>query len=201
MGTVTMNIVVTGVKGSGKSTIGRLLAHVMGSPFVDLDDVVVQRGRERFGETMSSCAEIYRTAGELTFRRLEIEAAREIDGIKTGVLATGGSTMMTPVVRKLLGARGTFVFLNANADCLWKRVVTKGIPSYLEQHTAPEEAFYRRSELIRSTVMPLCKCIAEVENKAPLQIVADILKMLDLDDVFWVSPSGPKPIRDRCVRT
>ena len=176
-----MNVILTGVKASGKSTIGPLLAEALRRPFIDIDDVVVRKGREAFGAALS-CAEIYRAVGELQYRRLENDAVREIAGVQTCVLATGGSTLLSPTVRQLLFAGGKPVFLNASADYLWRRIAEKTIPSYLEQHPAPKDAFYRRAELIRSTLMPLCNCIVDVESKTPAKITADIQNTLGSTD-------------------
>lgn len=173
-GLVNVYIVLTGVKASGKSTIGPLLAGALALPFVDVDDVVLLKALELFGD-IRSCAELYRSVGELQYRRLEIEAVREIEGLEVCVLATGGSTLLTPSVRELLRARGKLVFLSATTAYLWKRIEASGTPSYLERHASPEHAFYRRVELIRSTVMPICDCTVEVEERRPEEIVTDIL--------------------------
>ncbi len=172
-----MNIVVTGVKASGKSTVGPLLAQSLGLPFIDVDDLVVEKGRAIM-EDATSCADIYRALGDLEFRRLEVDAVREVIGTESCVLATGGSTMLTPTVRELLADRGDWVFLDADSGILWKRVARGSLPSYLEQHPAPETAFSRRAELIRETIMSLCSCVVDVKNRQPEEIVVDILNAL-----------------------
>ena len=77
------SLVLVGFMGVGKSTVGSTLAPRLGLPFVDLDDLIVQReGR--------SVADIIRQEGEAAFRRLEAEA---LDTVLSGppvVLACGG---------------------------------------------------------------------------------------------------------------
>ena len=83
----TYNIALIGMPGSGKTTLGRLLARRMGRPFIDTDALVEQRTGGR------SCAAFLRQEGEAAFRRLETEAVREA-GMRTGaVIATGGGTV------------------------------------------------------------------------------------------------------------
>ena len=78
-----LNIVLVGMPGCGKSTVGRQLAELLHRPFVDADEVLA----ERAGCTI---AEIFREQGEEAFRALETEVLRDL-GKRSGiVLATGG---------------------------------------------------------------------------------------------------------------
>ncbi|HEY2738306.1 MAG TPA: shikimate kinase, partial [Thermoanaerobaculia bacterium] len=78
-----MRIYLTGFMGSGKSTVGRLLAERLGMPFIDLDAEIEQRA----GITVR---EIFERHGEPVFRRLEQEALRATEEMPDAVVATGG---------------------------------------------------------------------------------------------------------------
>ena len=77
------NIVLIGMMGSGKTTVGGLLAKRLCRPFVDTDALI----EEREGRSIS---EIFERDGEETFRALELEAARELSGGRGLVIACGG---------------------------------------------------------------------------------------------------------------
>lgn len=86
---MTKNIILTGFMGTGKTTVGRLLAERLGLEFVDSDDVIVARdGR--------SISDIFQQEGELFFRDLEAEVAEELAERQGLVIATGGRLMLEP---------------------------------------------------------------------------------------------------------
>mgnify|MGYP001338150544 CR=1 FL=1 len=81
------NIVLTGFMGTGKSTVGRLLAARLGYEFVDTDELIVARdGR--------AIADIFRESGEGAFRQWEALVARELGERSGCVIATGGRLMV-----------------------------------------------------------------------------------------------------------
>jgi shikimate kinase len=99
--------VLIGLPGSGKSTIGRRLAKVMGVSMLDTDAAI----EEKTGRTI---ADIFANDGEKSFRRIEEEVIR--DALKThdGVLSLGGGAVTTPGVRDALAGQ-TVIFLEISA--------------------------------------------------------------------------------------
>jgi len=84
------NLYLVGFMGTGKTTIGRELAKVMGRKFLDIDHVL----EERFGKNVN---EIFSEDGEEAFRKAERELSLEIAATKNKVVGTGGGTIMDPV--------------------------------------------------------------------------------------------------------
>lgn len=113
-------VALLGLRGAGKSTIGKRLAHKLKVPFVELDAKV----EEAAG---LSLAEVFELHGEAFFRRLQREQLlRQLDAGKPIVLATGGSIVHDDETFSLLRARTTTIWLQASAESHWQRVVAQG---------------------------------------------------------------------------
>ena len=109
------NIIVMGMKHSGKSTHGRLLAAKFRKPFIDTDDAIENLYAED-RKTRLSCRDIYRTEGRVFFRGLEHEALCQVeerlsDG-ERAVIALGGGLVANPELDAVLsGIGGVIVYL------------------------------------------------------------------------------------------
>src|SRR5881398_2140836 len=107
-------VVLVGLMGVGKSTVGRRLARRLGLPFVDSDAEIEDAAGY-------SAAEIFERFGERDFRAGERRlVARLIDG-KVRVIATGGGAFVDPTTRCLLNERAITVWLDAPVDILAER--------------------------------------------------------------------------------
>jgi shikimate kinase len=91
---VSAPVVLVGAPGSGKSTVGALLADRLGLPFLDVDAVIEER-------TGRSIAEIFADDGEPAFRALEEQVTAELLG-HLGVLSLGGGAVLSATTRELL---------------------------------------------------------------------------------------------------
>ncbi len=112
---LTSNLILIGFMGSGKSSIGRLLAQKLGYRFVDTDRLVIE------GAGMD-IARIFATYGETHFRDLETAALESLVGMQRQVIATGGGIVLREGNRQILGQLGWVVGLLANAAVTFKRV-------------------------------------------------------------------------------
>lgn len=110
------NIFLVGLMGSGKTTVGRLLAKKLGMRFVDSDHEI----EARTGATVSWIFEI---EGEDSFRRREVETIDDLTSRKGVVLATGGGAVVHPENRKNLKARGTVIYLRASVNNILQRTM------------------------------------------------------------------------------
>lgn len=107
-------VVLVGIMGAGKSTVGRRLAKRLGLPFVDSDAAIEDASGY-------SAAEVFERFGENDFRDGERRlVARLMDG-EVRVIATGGGAYVEPQTRKLLNERAITVWLDAPIDVLADR--------------------------------------------------------------------------------
>ena len=115
----TPGIYIIGFMGSGKTTIGRMLADEIGWRFADLDEDIEQAQRR-------SISDIFAAEGEEEFRRIELEAIQKrVRSICRGtptVLALGGGAFTRPETIKLLEENGITVWIDTALDVVRKRV-------------------------------------------------------------------------------
>ena len=109
------NIILTGFMGTGKTTVGKLLAKYLGYLFVDTDELI----QARSGQTIP---EIFREKGEAAFRRMEADIARELGGMERLIVSTGGRLMLDEGNAAALGANGRVFCLQATPEEIMARV-------------------------------------------------------------------------------
>jgi len=116
-------IVLVGMMGVGKSSVGRRLAHALGFGFVDADDAIEEAAQMTIPEIFATYGEAYFRDGERrVIQRLMADAA----GGHPLVLATGGGAFVNPETRALILAKGIAVWLDSDVDTLVERVGRKG---------------------------------------------------------------------------
>ncbi len=109
------NIVLTGFMGTGKSAVGKLVAHHLKRPFVDMDELI----EKREGRTITA---IFAQEGEAYFRALESRLVQELATRSGYVIATGGGTLLSEENRKHMMATGLVICLWADEDTLIQRL-------------------------------------------------------------------------------
>lgn len=112
------HVILVGLMGSGKTTVGRLLAERLGRPFLDSDlEIEARTGR--------TVREIFESDGEDAFRKLEAEVlAEELADASPAVVAAAGGTVLAEENRRLLQASGTVIWLRAEPAVLVERATT-----------------------------------------------------------------------------
>ena len=108
---MTKNVMLIGMPGCGKTTVGRCLAGLTGRDFVDLDEEVEKTA----GKTIP---QIFAEQGEAAFRRLETEVLEQFSKLSGKVIATGGGVVTRGENRDLLRQNSTVVFLNSPISAL-----------------------------------------------------------------------------------
>jgi shikimate kinase / 3-dehydroquinate synthase len=147
-------IVLVGLSGSGKSTVGRAVAERLGRPFRDLDTALE-------AEHGADPATLIDRHGEAHFRRLEAAAVAEACTVPGAVIATGGGAVIDPLNRWALWQAGRVVWLDAPDEVHLGRLAAddaerpllRGGPAAMAGLRAAREAFYRAAD-VRADAAP-----------------------------------------------
>lgn len=150
-GLAARHLVLMGLRGSGKSTLGRLVAARAGRGFVDLDD------RTPVIMGFDSVAAAWEARGETAFRAAEVEALRAALAEPAGVIALGGGTPTAPGAPELLRhSRCVLVYLRCSPAELRERLSSHGVganrPSLTGKNPLDEieDVFARRDPVYRA---------------------------------------------------
>lgn len=108
------NLILVGMMGSGKTTMGKALARHLDKVFVDSDEEI----QKRTGVTIPH---IFDVEGEAGFRQREAAAICDLVGRENMVLATGGGAVLAEQNRAMLKRNGIVVYLRASVHDLWQR--------------------------------------------------------------------------------
>ncbi|MEA2980085.1 MAG: shikimate kinase [Alphaproteobacteria bacterium] len=175
------SVVLVGMMGAGKSSVGRRLAARLGIPFVDADAEIE---KAHAGMTIS---EIFATHGEPYFRAGEMRViARLLEG-GPQVLATGGGAYMNADTRATIHAKGISVWLRATLDVLNRRIKRRGDRPLLK-NTDPSETLRRLIEE-RNPVYAEADLTVESRDVPHDTIVDEILEGLR----GRIAPGDPAP--------
>jgi shikimate kinase len=113
------HLVLVGLPGAGKSTVGRLAADRLGCPFMDIDEMITQASGQ-------SVATIFATRGESVFRELEREAMAELLEREPMVIATGGGWAAQPGNLLAAEPRAVLVYLTVSPETAATRLRGSG---------------------------------------------------------------------------
>jgi len=108
------NIVLIGMMGAGKTTVGKILAKKLGKTFIDSDEEIQKR-------TGVKISHIFDVEGEEGFRQRETSVIQDLLKLDNIVLATGGGAVLKPENREILQQNGDVVYLKSSVYDLWQR--------------------------------------------------------------------------------
>jgi shikimate kinase len=175
------SIVLVGMMGVGKSSIGRRLAARLGVPFVDADTEIEKAAG-------MSIADIFARHGEADFRSGEARViARLLDG-GPQVLATGGGAVMNADTRAAIKAKGVSIWLSAEFDVLLRRINKRKNERPLLQ-TADPAATLRELLVAREPVYAQADLTVQSREVPHDAIVSEIMKALA---TFLNAPGSPQ---------
>lgn len=125
-------IFIVGYMGCGKTTFGRALAKRLEMQFIDLDFYIEQRFRTRISD-------IFAKDGEEAFRDIESRMLREAGEFDNTIVACGGGTPCFASNMEYMKSRGITVWLEADIQCLVRRIIQGGAKRPITRTIPPEE--------------------------------------------------------------
>lgn len=159
------NIVLVGMPGSGKSTVGVILAKLLSYDFIDTD-VLIQSSQRR------ALQDIVDRDGYLALRKIEEDTLLSLD-VRHHVIATGGSAVYSAAAMAHLSANGTVVFLDVDLATLEARVdnlATRGLARRPGQSLA--ELFAEREALYKNVADITIHCCDMTQEEVCSRIMA-----------------------------
>ncbi|EYE89687.1 shikimate kinase [Fervidicella metallireducens AeB] len=144
------NIVLIGMPGCGKTTIGRLLADNLSLPFVDVDEYIEKK-------TGKSVRQLF-SRGEEFFREIETTAIKEISSLSPRVIATGGGVVKKEVNMDILSKNSIIIFINRPIEDIVKDIDADSRPLLKDNLDRIYSLFYERYPLY------LKYCDLEIKN-------------------------------------
>lgn len=170
MNSTLPNVILVGMMGAGKTTVGKELARRLGMHFVDCDHEIEVR-------TGVSIPVIFEIEGETGFRRREHQVLDAITEEQGMVLATGGGAVMLPENRSLLRERGRVVYIRVPPGELWLRTQhdrTRPLLQVANPRKRIEELYALRDPLYREAA----HVVLEGGRGSPNQMVRQIERAL-----------------------
>jgi shikimate kinase len=152
-------VYLVGMPGSGKSTVGPVLAARLGVPFVELDAEVERAGG-------ASVLEIFDREGEARFRELEAAALVDVARRDPSVVSCGGGVVLEPANRVTLRATGEVVFLSVPLHVLRERVRPASDRPLIRAEGDLERLFTEREPLYREFAAHVVDASGPVEEVA-----------------------------------
>ncbi len=158
-----VNIALIGFMGTGKTSVGRLVADQLRFEYLDTDELI----QSATGRTIS---EIFKTDGETKFRELEEKVVAEISARTKTVIATGGGLPVNPKNLASLKSHALVVSLWSSPEKIWERVRHQGHRPLLHDENpqakirellAAREPFYKQADVLLNTELRTVREVAQ----------------------------------------
>lgn len=165
-------LIFCGIKHCGKSTLGKTLARMLDIPFRDTDEMLEEKWQ-------CSVREMYKSAGEETFRRRETELLKSLSAETPQVISLGGGALLKEENIPLIQTLGTIIWCDVDDRVAFERISRKGLPPFLAQAPDPFEEFQKRNKERREIFSAVCSLpFSPREDKSPMENCGELRKLL-----------------------
>ncbi|KAA0258395.1 shikimate kinase [Deferribacter autotrophicus] len=165
-----MNIYLIGFMGTGKTTVGKILAEKLGRKFYDLDELIERKAGK-------SIRDIFIDDGEEHFRKIETEVLKEVAGGKGYIIATGGGLLTTEGNYEVMKESGVIITLAASAESIYERLKgDESRPLLMVENVIDE---IKRLMFERAPLYIKADYIVDTSDVSPDEVAAEIMEFLD----------------------
>jgi len=172
-----MNVILIGYRGTGKTTVARLLAARLGWPCVD-SDAEIER------EAGATIAEIFSREGEAGFRQREAAVVARLLQTDHSILSLGGGAILNEETRSRLPQAGHVVWLAASAETIHARLSADPATTATRPNLTSEGGLKEIRDLLQQREALYRQCaelMIDTESKTPTAIADDIVQLLRLN--------------------
>lgn len=162
------HVILVGLPGSGKTTVGRLAGALLGAPFTDLDAII----EDRAGKTIPR---IFREDGEAAFRALELAAGEAVLRGPPGVVAPGGGFVADPERRRLALENGLVIYLLVQPTVAAERLAAEGGRPLLHGTDVP--ARLRELLTLRQSAYLEAEASVTTDSRPPEEVAAVVARL------------------------
>ncbi len=165
------HVILVGMMGAGKTTVGRIISYTTGRSFIDIDQRIEK-------QTGMSIFEIITKQGEDYFRRIEKDVVLSLSPKLPSVVSTGGGAVMDNEIFSFLKSIGKVVYLKVSPAVLFKRTANTETRPLLKEgnrlHNLQDLLSKREPRYLESDV------VIEADDSSPNEVADKIIKRLEL---------------------
>jgi len=162
------NIVLVGMMGSGKSTVGKLIASELTYDFLDSDSMIEEKEKR-------SINDMFEKDGEGYFRKVESEVIASLTEVEKAIISTGGGVILNHQNVERLRTNGMIFLLNGDADTLYNRLYNNADDRPLLDNDGMKEKIISLLEVRETLYLEAADYVIELDDKSPDLIVREIL--------------------------
>ena len=158
------NVVLIGMMGCGKTTIGRLVAEKLNRPFIDVDEFIVEQNHMSIEEMFER--------GESYFRERETACIEQLSLLDGYVIACGGGVVLSDYNMQLLKKKGVIVYIDRPLECIMNDINREGRPLLRDGYDKLEIIFKQRQSMYESygdihimNCLSIDDCVCEIKRK------------------------------------
>lgn len=166
---LSKNIVLIGFMGTGKTSIGKILAGKMARPLVDVDAFIENQEKRKISK-------IFEADGEAHFRKIESAVIEQMAGLSGMVITTGGGAVLDEKNRKALRRNSIVVALEAKPETIYSRVKDSGHRPLLRGGNVLDEIRKLLSE--RKSFYEECDFVIHTDDQSPKESADKIIEEL-----------------------
>ena len=167
-----MKLVLCGMMGSGKTTVGKLLAKTLAWEWADTDEYIV----ERYGDI----SELFAQKGDAYFREIETETVKMLAQKDRLVLSTGGGVVLRAENISLLKDNGIVVYLRAKKQTLVERLQGDNTRPLLQKEGSLDDEIERLLQEREELYEDSADVVLDVDGKTPEEITKEILACVEI---------------------